>query len=70
MVQRIIPLPNETGLNLTIAKYLTPNGNDINKIGISPDIKVDYPKNENPLKNDIQLETAKAVINSMGASQN
>jgi len=70
MVQRIIPLPNETGLNLTIAKYLTPNGNDINKIGISPDIKIDYPKNENPLKNDIQLETAKAVINSMGASQN
>ncbi len=40
MVQKIIPMPNETGLNLTIAKYLTPAGHDINKKGISPDIEV------------------------------
>ena len=39
MVQKIIPMPNETGLNLTVAKYLTPNGTDINKKGITPDIK-------------------------------
>ena len=26
MVQKIIPMPNQTGLNLTIAKYLTPKG--------------------------------------------
>ncbi len=38
MVQKIIPMPNETGLNLTIAKYLTPKGKDINKLGIDPDI--------------------------------
>ena len=31
MVQKIMPLPNETGLNLTIAKYLTPRCSDINK---------------------------------------
>ena len=39
MVQKIISLPNETGINLTIAKYLTPKGNDINKQGIEPDVK-------------------------------
>ena len=42
MVQRIIPLPNSTGLNLTIAKYLTPNGSDINKKGITPDYIIKY----------------------------
>ena len=65
MVQRIIPLPNETGLNLTIAKYLTPNGSDINKLGIEPDVKIDYPEDFNPTDNDIQLETAKALINKL-----
>ena len=44
MVQKIIPMPNETGLNLTIAKYLTPKGKDINKKGIAPDIEVKFEK--------------------------
>ena len=39
MVQKIISMPNETGINLTIAKYLTPKGKDINKQGINPDRK-------------------------------
>ena len=38
MVQKIISMPNETGINLTIAKYLTPKGKDINKQGINPDV--------------------------------
>lgn len=44
MVQKIIPMPNETGLNLTIAKYLTPKGKDINK-KVSPQmLKLNLPK--------------------------
>ena len=34
LVQKVVPLPNQTGVNVTIARYLTPNGTDINKLGI------------------------------------
>ena len=54
MVQKIMPLPNETGLNLTIAKYLTPSGSDINKKGISPDIEVKLTAEDVKNRKDIQ----------------
>ncbi len=62
MVQKIIPLHNETGLNLTIAKYLTPNGHDINKIGIEPDVKVDFTLSDIKNHNDAQLQAAKNIL--------
>lgn len=62
MVQKIIPLPNETGINLTIAKYLTPKGKDINKKGISPDIEVEFTSKDISNRKDVQLETAKHVL--------
>ena len=65
MVQKIMPLPNETGLNLTIAKYLTPGGADINKTGISPDIEVKLTLDDLKNKKDTQLETAKAILAQM-----
>lgn len=69
MVQKIIPMPNETGLNLTIAKYLTPKGKDINKKGISPDVEVKFTKNDIIQHKDVQLETAKHIMNTMIAKQ-
>lgn len=65
MVQKIVPLPNETGLNLTIAKYLTPNGADINKKGITPDIEVKLTLEDIKNRNDVQLETAKKILAEM-----
>lgn len=65
MVQKIIPMPNETGINLTIAKYLTPNGNDINKLGIEPDIVEPITKADIIDKKDPQLEKAKQVIENL-----
>lgn len=65
MVQKIMPLPNETGLNLTIAKYLTPSGSDINKKGISPDIEVKLTAEDVKNRKDIQLETAKKILSQM-----
>ena len=38
LVQSVRPLGDGSGLAVTIAKYLTPNGTDINKEGIPPDI--------------------------------
>lgn len=70
MVQKIIPMPNETGLNLTIAKYLTPKGTDINKKGITPDIQVDLSLKDLKNNNDSQLQTAKNVLSKMLISKN
>ena len=62
MVQKILPMPNETGLNLTVAKYLTPNGNDINKKGINPDIKVELNIKDVKNNTDPQLQAAKTAL--------
>lgn len=63
LVQKVVPLPNKTGLNVTIARYLTPNGTDINKLGIKPDVEVgnefDFYLNN---KDDVQLNKAKEVL--------
>ena len=40
-VQTILPLTNGGGIKLTIAEYLTPNKNAVNKVGIKPDIVVE-----------------------------
>ncbi|DAA97358.1 TPA: peptidase S41 [Candidatus Gastranaerophilales bacterium HUM_9] len=65
LVQQIIPLENSTGLNITIAKYLTPNGSDINKKGIEPDINVPYSISERRKHNDIQLKKAEMIVYNM-----
>lgn len=63
LVQKVVPLPNKTGLNVTIARYLTPNGTDINKLGIKPDVEVgnefDFYLNN---RDDVQLNMAKEVL--------
>ncbi len=65
MVQQIVPLPNGTGINLTIAKYLTPNGIDINKKGIEPDIKIELTIDDIKSNNDRQLIVAKNELKKM-----
>lgn len=64
LVQKVVPMPNKTGLNVTIAKYLTPNGTDINKLGIKPDVEIgnDFDFYINDTKDDVQLETAKNIL--------
>ncbi len=69
MVQKIIPLENETGLNLTVAKYLTPSGTDINKKGIKPDVEVQFTEKNIRNREDVQLQTAKNMLSKM-ISQN
>ncbi|MBE9046427.1 PDZ domain-containing protein [Pleurocapsales cyanobacterium LEGE 10410] len=41
LVQSVRPLGDGSGLAVTIAKYLTPSGRDINKEGIPPDVIVE-----------------------------
>ena len=47
LVQSMRTLVDGSGLTVTVAKYLTPNGTDINKFGINPDIEVKM--NSNPI---------------------
>lgn len=40
LVQSLAPLKDGSGVKVTVAKYYTPKGRDINKVGIAPDIVV------------------------------
>ncbi|MGE5468276.1 MAG: S41 family peptidase [Ignavibacteria bacterium] len=44
-VQTILPLPNNTAIKLTTARYYTPNGRSIQAKGISPDVVVEESMN-------------------------
>ena len=58
LVQEINKLPNNSGINITIQKYLTPNGTDIHKKGITPDVLVEFTEEDVKNKNDVQLKRA------------
>lgn len=59
LVQTIFPLRDGSALKLTTQKYFTPNGTDINKIGINPDYVVKNPKEGDQ---DLQLNRAIEVL--------
>lgn len=40
LVQEINKLPGGAAVHITVSKYLTPSGADINKVGVAPDIQV------------------------------
>lgn len=42
IVQNVIRLSDGDAIKITTAKYFTPKGNDIHKIGVVPDVEVDY----------------------------
>lgn len=48
LVQEINHLPGGAAVHITVSKYLTPSGQDINKVGIQPDIVVsDHEQQDN-----------------------
>ena len=63
VVQTIQPLTDGSAVKITIAKYFTPKGNDINKKGITPDVEAELSGDitdwtELTHKEDTQLQTA------------
>ena len=62
MVQSVEKLGDGSGFKLTIQKYYTPNGIDINKVGIEPDIEVkalEIKEGQRPEDvKDVQLDRA------------
>ncbi|WP_422448050.1 S41 family peptidase [Thermoanaerobacterium sp. DL9XJH110] len=59
-VQRTLNLGVLGGIKLTVAHYTTPNGTDINKTGITPDIIVAADRT-NPLKDFVALKGDKTL---------
>jgi carboxyl-terminal processing protease len=53
-VQTIIPLSDGSGLRLTTAKYYTPKGTEIHGKGITPDVIVEQPQDEEHAAEDEQ----------------
>ncbi len=54
LVQEIVKLPDDSALHVTTAAYLTPNGKNIDKIGLMPD--------EIIFEEDKQMERAKEIL--------
>ena len=60
-VQKLVQLPENRGLWLTYAKYLTPKGDPIHGRGIEPDVRIEEPNIEfggAPPEKDVMLDTA------------
>lgn len=72
IVQRLFPLDDGSAVKLTIAKYFTPNGNDIHKVGVVPDVEVEldietYRESEG--EKDNQLDSAiECIMQKLGKS--
>jgi len=62
LVQEINKLPYDAGVNITIQRYLTPNGDDIHKKGITPDIVVKLTDDNIKNKDDVQLKEAIKIL--------
>ena len=63
IVQSVFPLKDGSAVKLTIAKYYTPSGTEIHKVGIKPDVEVELSdelkkKITIPHKDDTQLQEA------------
>ncbi|MCD8377832.1 MAG: S41 family peptidase [Candidatus Gastranaerophilales bacterium] len=67
LVQEINKLSDDAGLNVTIQRYLTPNGTDIHKKGITPDYIIKLTADDVKNKNDVQLkEGLKILLKELG----
>lgn len=67
IVQSVIPLSDGTAIKITVAKYFTPNGNDIHEIGIVPDYEVELADGRTnavgiDYAEDLQLHKAEEVL--------
>ena len=62
IVQKVINLSDGSAVKLTVSTYYTPNGNNIHKIGVAPDIEVEFDAEQYVNGVDNQLEKAKEVL--------
>ncbi|MCX6726337.1 MAG: S41 family peptidase, partial [Candidatus Shapirobacteria bacterium] len=61
-VQQPEDFPDGSGLHVTIAKWLLPDGSNIHKVGVKPDVEVKYVQPTGDSKEDNQLDKAIQVL--------
>ena len=61
-VQELIDITDETALKVTVARWLTPNGNSISEKGLAPDYKVEITKSDIENDRDPQLNKAIEIV--------
>lgn len=61
-VQEVVDVTKDTVFKITIAKWLTPNGNSISQKGLTPDVKVDLMKKDVDAGKDPQLDKAVELL--------
>jgi carboxyl-terminal processing protease len=65
LIQTLIPLGDTSGLAVTVARYLTPSGRDIQNQGIEPDLALPQPEPLDPGGDgDAWLEQASRLLAS------
>jgi carboxyl-terminal processing protease len=57
-VQELTNLKDNSQIKITVAKWLTPNGRGINKIGLEPDVKVGMTADDVKANKDPQMDKA------------
>jgi carboxyl-terminal processing protease len=57
-VQELVPITGDTSLKVTVARWLTPNGNSISEQGLTPDYVVEFTQEDFEKKLDPQLQKA------------
>lgn len=67
-VQNLRELPDGSSVKLTIAKWLTPNGRQIEGEGITPDVEVKAAENGSAASLDPQLDKAIELLGGKSAS--
>ena len=61
-VQEVIDLPGGSSLRVTTSRWLTPNGRDLGKEGVEPNVVVDRTREDFDTGRDPQLEKAMEVL--------
>lgn len=61
-VQEMTELPGGSSVKITVAKWLTPNGNNIMDKGIEPDIEIEFTEEDYKNERDPQLDKALEVL--------
>jgi carboxyl-terminal processing protease len=71
LVQSMFPLPDGSAMKVTTARYFTPSGRDIDRIGIMPDVVVTEPPDagRGVPGHDPQLDAARALLAPVSDAQ-
>ena len=63
-VQQVVNLPDGSELKVTIARWYTPSGENIDKQGIEPDVKIEISEADTDAERDPQKDKAYEILRS------